>query len=161
MDITIRRSQPSDWPAAAQVDARNFGFQYSEQDLEDDKLILDRSRFFVAEDAGRVVGLAGDFALTMTLPASGTKEPLTRILIGMHDHYTGLDMKSFRVVADFPLDGAAAGVNLALRFKNATDGVWELRLKAPAAPPPHGKLTVEIKDRQGNLSRIERTLAIP
>ena len=99
--------------------------------------------------------------LTVTLPVAGSKESLSRILIGMHDHYTGLDMKSFRVVADFPLDGAAAGVDLAPRFKHATDGVSELRLKAPATPPPHGKLTVEIKDRQGNLTRIERTLAIP
>jgi hypothetical protein len=98
--------------------------------------------------------------LTVTLPAAGSTEPLTRILVGMHDYYTGLDLKSFRVVADFPLDGAAAGVNLAPRFKNTGDGVWELRLATPVASLAHGQLTVEVKDRQGNLSRIERTLSV-
>jgi hypothetical protein len=97
--------------------------------------------------------------LTVTLPST-EKEPLTRILIGMHDYYTGLDMKTFRVVTDFPLDGAAAGSDLAPRFENTTDGVWEFRLAAPLAPMAHGKLTVEVKDRQGNLSRVERSLSV-
>jgi hypothetical protein len=97
--------------------------------------------------------------LTLTVPSAGSKEPLTRILVGMHDYYTGLDLKSFRVVSDFPLDGVAAGTNLAPRFKNTTDGVWELRLATPVATAGQGKLTVEIRDRQGNLSRIERTLS--
>jgi hypothetical protein len=94
--------------------------------------------------------------LTVTIPSS-PKEPLTRILVGMHDYYTGLDMKSFRVVADFPVDGVAAGENLASRFKSKTDCVWEMRLATPIAPVMQGKLTVEIKDRQGNLSSVERT----
>jgi len=43
--------------------------------------------------------------LTMTYPKAGAKPPLARILVGMHDYYTGLDMDSFQVVADFALDG--------------------------------------------------------
>jgi hypothetical protein len=97
--------------------------------------------------------------LAVTLPG-GAGAPLTRILVGMHDYYTGLDIKSFRVVADFPLDGAAAGVNLASRFRRKTDGVWELRLATPVAALSRGTLTVEVRDHQGNLSRVERTLSV-
>src|SRR5579875_222275 len=37
--------------------------------------------------------------LTLTYPRTGANPPLTRILVGMHDSYTGLDMRTFRVVA--------------------------------------------------------------
>ena len=49
----------------------------------------------------------------------------------MHDYYTGLDMDSFQVVADFALDGVAAGENLAPKFKAKSPGVWELTLARP------------------------------
>ena len=68
----------------------------------------------------------------------------------MHDYDTGLDMDSFQVVADFPLDGVAAGENLAKKFKPKSDGVWELQLAPPVRNLPKGKLTVSVRDRQGN-----------
>ena len=86
--------------------------------------------------------------------------PLTRILVGMHDYYTGLDMDSFQVVADFTLDGVAAGQNLASKFKAKSPGVWEWALARPLTELPKGKLTVSVKDRQGNVTRIERTFAV-
>src|SRR5262249_39210686 len=98
--------------------------------------------------------------LTLTYPRAGANEPITRILVGMHDHYTGLDLKSFRVMADFPVDGVKAGENLAGRFKTKTAGVWELQLAAPLAALSRGTLTVEVRDRQGNLTRIERTFSV-
>ncbi len=98
--------------------------------------------------------------LTLTYPRPGINVPLTRIVVGMHDYDTGLDMDSFRVVADFPLDGAAAGENLASRFKGKTPGVWELMLSRPLTKLPNGKLTVSVKDRQGNLTTIERTFTV-
>ena len=45
----------------------------------------------------------------------------------------GLDMGSFRVVADFPIDGVAAGQNLAAKFQPKSSGVWELKLSQPIA----------------------------
>jgi hypothetical protein len=66
--------------------------------------------------------------LTLTSPRAGANESLTRILVGMHDYYTGLDMDTFRVVADFPIDGAPAGEDLAKKFRPTTPGVWELKL---------------------------------
>src|SRR2546429_4227910 len=83
--------------------------------------------------------------LTLTYPKAGANPPLTRILVGMHDYYTGLDMTSFQVVADFTLDGMAAGQNLAPKFKAKASGVWELTLSRPLTGLPKGKLTVRVK----------------
>jgi mono/diheme cytochrome c family protein len=98
--------------------------------------------------------------LTLTYPQVGVNEPLGRILIGMHDYDTGLDMDSFRVIADFSINGIAAGENLAKRFRPSSDGVWQLSLKAPLANVARGKLIVSISDRQGNVSRLERTFSV-
>jgi hypothetical protein len=98
--------------------------------------------------------------LTLTYPRPGTNEPLTRLLVGMHDYGTGLDLDSFRVVASFPLDGVPAGEDLARRFKAKADGVWELALSRPLADLPSGRLTVSVKDREGNTSRIARTFSV-
>jgi hypothetical protein len=87
---------------------------------------------------------------------------LTRILVGMYDGGTGLDMKSFEVFADFPIDGVRPGQNLAtqLKFKELPDNRWELQLARPIRDLPNGKLTLSVKDMQGNVTRIERTLSI-
>ena len=65
------------------------------------------------------------------------------------------------MVADFAVDGVAAGENLAKKFKALPAGVWELKLAKPIAGLPKGKLTVTVKDKQGNVTRIERTFSIP
>ena len=39
-------------------------------------------------------------------------------------------------------------------------GVWEWTLARPLTDLPKGKLTVSVKDRQGNLTRIERTIVV-
>ena len=98
--------------------------------------------------------------LTLTYPRAGHNESLGRILVGMHDYGSGLDLSSFRVVADFPVDGAAAGADLAKKFRPVTRGVWELRLARPLTELRQGRLTVAVKDRQGNLSRIDRTFSV-
>src|SRR5436190_14011000 len=98
--------------------------------------------------------------LTLTYPKAGANPPLTRILVGMHDYYTGLDADSFQVLADFALDGTAAGQNLAPKFKPKSPGVWELTLSKPLGALARGTLTVSVKDRQGNITRIERTFQV-
>ena len=99
--------------------------------------------------------------LTLTYPQSGaSKEPLTRILIGMHDYATGLDLASFSVAADFAIDGVKPGEDLATTFDALPDKRWELRLQKPIAALERGKLTVSVKDRQGNTTRIERSFSV-
>jgi hypothetical protein len=98
--------------------------------------------------------------LALTYPRAGVNEPLTRILVGMHDYDSGLDMDTFQVVADFPVNGVAPGKNLAEKFKAKSEGVWELTLTAPLKTLARGTLTVSVRDRQGNTSRIERTFSV-
>jgi hypothetical protein len=98
--------------------------------------------------------------LALTYPKAGANAELSRVLVGMYDHDTGIDPASFHVVANFALDGVAAGDDLATRFKDKGEGVWELKLAKPLTDLPARKLTVSVKDRQGNLSRIERTFSV-
>jgi hypothetical protein len=98
--------------------------------------------------------------LTLTYPQAGKNANLSRILIGMHDYGTGLDATSFRVTADFAIDGIAAGADLAPKFVAKTQGVWELRLAMPIAMLERGALTVSVADKQGNVTRIVRTISI-
>jgi hypothetical protein len=98
--------------------------------------------------------------LTLTYPHPGVNSKLDRILIGMHDYGTGLDMPTFKVTADFAVDGVKAGDNLASRFKSIAPGIWEMRLANPPASLPRGRIDVEVRDRQGNTARIERTFSV-
>ena len=98
--------------------------------------------------------------LQSTTPQAGANPPLTRILLGAHDYNTGLDVASFEVVADFAIDGTKPGEDLAKRFRPVTQGVWELKLTKVIVHLPKGKLTVAVKDKQGNVTRIERTFSV-
>ena len=98
--------------------------------------------------------------LTLTYPRAGANSETTRLLVGMYDYGTGLDAASLTVTADFPIDGTKPGENLAPRFKETSAGVRELKLAAPIKSLARGTLTVSVKDRQGNLTRIERTISV-
>jgi hypothetical protein len=98
--------------------------------------------------------------LTLSYPHVGANEELSHLLVGMHDFYTGLDMKSFQVVADFTVDGVPAGRNLVTKFKEKSEGVWELKLSKPITKLARGKVTVSVADREGNINRIERTFSV-
>ena len=98
--------------------------------------------------------------LALTLPAAGKNAEVNRILIGMHDYDTGVNAKSFTVVADFAVDGVPAGQNLAAKFRSASQGVWEFRLQQPLTKLERGKLTVSVADGQGNVTRVERTFGV-
>ncbi len=97
--------------------------------------------------------------LALTWPQPGRNPELTRVLIGAYD-YCGLDEKSLRVTADVELGGKPAGENLAPLFKPAGDGIWEWNFSEPLKPLPQGTLTVSIRDRQGNETKIARTFSI-
>ena len=98
--------------------------------------------------------------LTLTYPLAGENPPVDRFVVGMHDYYTGLAPASFRVVADFEVDGRPAGENLAPLFAPAGDGVRVLKLETPVRRLGKGVLTVSVRDREGNLTRIERTFSV-
>ena len=98
--------------------------------------------------------------LTLTYPHTRANKPLLRILVVMYDFGTGLDRDSFRATTTFPVAGITSGKNLAPRFKPKPGGVWELLLIKPLSGLPKARLTVSVKDRQGNTTRIERTFSV-
>ncbi|MCS7046225.1 MAG: hypothetical protein NZO58_07705, partial [Gemmataceae bacterium] len=98
--------------------------------------------------------------LALTLPAAGRNAELTRLLIGMHDYGTGIDPKSLTVTADFAVDDAPPGTNLAPKFRPTSQGVWEYRLKTPLTQLHRGTVTVAVADGQGNVTRLERTFSV-
>jgi hypothetical protein len=99
--------------------------------------------------------------LALALPAAGKNaEPLSRILFGMYDYLTALDPASLTVTADFAIDGIPPGENLASKVKALDDSRWELKLDQPISKLAKGVLTVSVKDKQGNVSRVERTFSV-
>lgn len=98
--------------------------------------------------------------LTLTEPPRGVSRRLDRILIGMFDYYSGLDDNSLDVVADFAVDDAPAGENLAARFRQKSPGVWELKLAKPIGILDEGTLSVRVKDQQGNQTEVVRTFSV-
>lgn len=97
--------------------------------------------------------------LVLTEPAAGVNRSVSRILVGAHDVGTGLDRASLEVTLDVNVDGVRAGSNAASRFTPASPGVWQWTLSKPMAA---GKATiiVSVADRQGNVTKIERTFSV-
>ena len=98
--------------------------------------------------------------LTLTSPVPGKNAAVSRIVIGMHDYGSGLVADSFRVTADFAIDGVKPGENLAPKFTSPNQGVWEWKLAKPLSGLKLGKLTVSVRDKQGNETRVERTFTV-
>jgi hypothetical protein len=116
-----------------------------------------------ADATPRSFGWMGDDqrpTLTVTYPAPGKNTSLTQILIGMADAYTGLEMDSFTVTADCEIGGIKPGENLASQFERIDSGVFDWKLKQTLPAIARASLTVSVKDRQGNISRIERTFSV-
>lgn len=68
MDISIRHAVREDFAEIAQVDQASFGEEMSPARVEDYFLIVDPDRFLVACDGPRIVGIAGDYLFSMTVP---------------------------------------------------------------------------------------------
>jgi hypothetical protein len=99
--------------------------------------------------------------LTLTTPRPGPNNgPVGRLLIGAYDYRSGLDERSFKVTADFEIDGVAPGGDLSAKLTPRGDCVWELKLGKAIAALERGTVTVSVKDRQGNTTRIERTFSV-
>jgi mono/diheme cytochrome c family protein len=98
--------------------------------------------------------------VAVSLPAPGANAELSRVRVGLYDLGTGLNPAVFRVTADVPLAGAAAGEDLAGKFRQVAPGVWELPLAEPVRRLPTATLTVSVADKQGNVTRVERRFRV-
>lgn len=98
--------------------------------------------------------------LTVMRPQPGANSPLTGFVIGMFDYESGLDQGTFTVTADVPIDGIPAGEDLAPRFKATSTGVWEMALAKAVTELARGRLFVSVRDRHGNLTKVDRTFHV-
>ena len=98
--------------------------------------------------------------LTLSAPRVGSNARLDHITIGMHDYYSGLDEESLSVTSDFAIDGVPPQQDLAGHFRKIQSGIWQWKLHSPIDRLARGKLTITVRDLQGNTSRIERTFSI-
>jgi hypothetical protein len=115
------------------------------------------------QPAARGVGWLGDDnrpVVALAQPRAGANREMKEVVLGLADYYSGLDIESLAVTADFELDGVPAGDNLAPKFKPAGDGVWRLELKTPLGKLKEGVLDVSIRDRQGNTTHVRRTFSV-
>ncbi len=72
MSIEIRVPEQSDGKAMFAADARGFGTFYEDDEVERRLPIMDLSRFRIALDGAAIVGVAGSFALDMTVPGGAS-----------------------------------------------------------------------------------------
>ena len=101
--------------------------------------------------------------LTVTVPQRGTStDPLTRLNVGLADAGS-LNMSAFKVVADFPVDGAAAGTDLSSKFVSKGNGVYEYVLTTPITNLPAGNVQVHAEDVAGNRTdyAVKFAVAVP
>jgi predicted CXXCH cytochrome family protein len=99
--------------------------------------------------------------LTLSLPRAGVnRQPLTLIRIGAFDYYSGLDRRSLSVKANFPVNGERVGAELASLFTETGDHIWTMQINPALTSLPSGEITISIKDKQGNLTRLVRSFSI-
>ena len=68
MPVEIRIPTYDDWPAVCRADARAFGVHMTPEEIEDRRRLHELDRFRMAVEDGEVVGVAGSYALRVTLP---------------------------------------------------------------------------------------------
>lgn len=98
--------------------------------------------------------------LTLTSPRRGENRKLTRVAIGYYDAFSGIAPGTLSITADFEIDGHAPGTELRPLFTEQSSGVITHDLAQPIHDLEKGTLVVSVKDRQGNLTKIERTFSV-
>ena len=84
------------------------------------------------------------------------------IRFGLADAYSGIDLATLDVRADFPLAGRPANAqlaDLAQPVGPATDRIWQIPLAAPLPELWKRDLRVSVRDLEGNITRVVRTIS--
>src|SRR4029079_2994327 len=68
MPLELRTPTLEDWPAICAADARAFGSTMTPEDVEDRLKMHDLDRFRIALDDGQIGGVAGSYAMDVSLP---------------------------------------------------------------------------------------------
>jgi len=108
-------------------------------------------------------GLADDNPPTVALPypaKDANTVPLTKLVVGLSDTGSGVDLTKLSVTADFPVDGSPPGTELSPILVTQGDGRLSYTLKNPISSLARGNLTVKAADRSGNQTQIVRTFSV-
>ncbi|MDO6558271.1 HzsA-related protein [Paraglaciecola chathamensis] len=92
--------------------------------------------------------------------AKNLKQPLTEIVIGIADYYSGIDIESLSITASFQIDNHAPDTQLSPFFTSKNKGIYTYKLKTPIYELSDGEISVEIGDRQGNINKMVRSFKI-
>ncbi len=93
----------------------------------------------------------------VSLPRPGyNPQPVAALRFGLADAYTGIDLATLSVKADFTVNGRPAGAELVDLAAEIGDGIYQIAL-GEALPPLSGRtFRVEVRDGQGNATRVDR-----
>jgi predicted acetyltransferase len=72
MAIEIRVPAYDEWPAVCRADGRAFGVSYSPEEVEGLRPMHELERFRVAFENGNIIGIAGSYAMEVTVPGGAT-----------------------------------------------------------------------------------------
>jgi len=86
--------------------------------------------------------------------------PLREIRLGLADAYTGVNVASLSVKADFAVNGRAAGAELADLATAVAPGVFTIPLSPPLPRLAPSHLIASIADGQGNVTRTDVRFSI-
>jgi hypothetical protein len=89
--------------------------------------------------------------LAVSSPRQNRNEPpLTEIRIGVADAYSGISNGTLSVKADFPVNGLAAGTEIAGQGSFIAPGIFSIPLNPAISNLPSSHLTATVLDAQGN-----------
>ena len=93
--------------------------------------------------------------VTVSHPRPGHNPgPVDFVRFGLSDAYTGVDLATLSVMADFAAAGRPAGAELADLAGSVGDGIFEIAFGSPMAPNGSAHVEVSVEDHQGNITRV-------
>lgn len=105
------------------------------------------------------LGASDEFPLKLNVasPRAGASTgPLELFRFSVLKSDFGVQPGSVSVIVNFPVNGEPAGTELFPFFSETDEDVWTLPLASPIASLSDGHIVVQIKDRAGNVSTLDR-----
>jgi hypothetical protein len=99
--------------------------------------------------------------LTVSQPRAGENlAPVSAIVVGAADANSGIAAGSLSVKADFALAGRPAGSELADLAQSAGDGIWRIPITPAFGAGAAGTIRAEVRDVQGNVTRVAQRFTV-
>jgi hypothetical protein len=100
-------------------------------------------------------------ALTVSSPRPGRNtSPILAIKVGVADAYTGIATGTLSIKADIPINGRAPGAELVDLAQASGKGIYALALSQPMTSALSAHVFVEVKDVQGNATRVNQAFSV-